>query len=130
MPIAAALRPLYGADWRQVSHRIRFERAGGRCEACGRPHGALVYTLANGGWIDPATGEASLPGAVDFIGQTRVWLATAHRDHDPGNGADENLAAWCQTCHLRHDLAHHLANRRRTLRARYALADLFDGPYA
>jgi hypothetical protein len=40
MPIRPELRPRYPADWPQISRRVRFERAGGRCEACGRPPGA------------------------------------------------------------------------------------------
>lgn len=130
MPVRKELLPLYGPDWRALSHRIRFDRAQGRCEACGRPHGALVYTLRDGGWIDPATGEARLTGDVRITGQTRVFLSAAHLDHDPRNPADANLKALCQRCHLIHDLRHHLANRRLTFRARLALADLFDGPYS
>lgn len=130
MPIRRALLPLYGADWSAISHRIRFERARGRCEACGRPHGALVITTADGGWIDPATGEAWLPGPAEFRGATRVHLATAHVDHDPTNRAEHNLKAWCQRCHMLHDAPHHFAQRRLTLRSKWALADLFDGPYS
>lgn len=129
MPIRADLKGLYGPDWDSISHRIRFERAKGRCEACGRPHGAIVFTLANGGWIDPATGEAWISGATDFIGQTRVSLSTAHVDHDPANRHEYNLRAWCQRCHMLHDAPHHFAQRRITLRSRWALADLFEGPY-
>jgi hypothetical protein len=133
MPIRRALLPLYGPDWDSLSHRIRFDRAQGRCEACGRPHGALVITLANGGWIDPATGEAALSGHcrdIVFTGSTRVVLSTAHVDHDPTNRREHNLRAWCQRCHLLHDAPHHFAQRRITLRSRWALADLFDGPYS
>ena len=129
MPIRSDLRSLYGPDWDSISQRIRFDRANGRCEACGRSHGAIVFTLANGGWVDPATGEARFTGPLRFTGQTRVYLSTAHMDHDPANRADDNLAAWCQRCHLRHDAPHHRAQRRITLRSRWALADLFDGPY-
>lgn len=131
MPIRADLRPLYGADWPAISHRIRFGRAKGRCEGCGRPHGAWVVALPDGGWIDPATGEARLYSPlIRFLGLTRVVLATAHLDHDPANRAEANLMALCQRCHLIHDAPHHFAQRRLTLRARWALADLFDGPYS
>jgi hypothetical protein len=59
-----------------------------------------------------------------------VVLTTAHLDHDPAHNDDANLAALCCRCHLEHDRPHHLANRRRTIRSRWALADLFVGPYA
>lgn len=35
MPIRPEPRPLYPEDWDEISRRIRFERAGGRCEWCG-----------------------------------------------------------------------------------------------
>ena len=38
MPIRPELRPLYPPHWRELSRRVRFERAGGRCQGCGRPH--------------------------------------------------------------------------------------------
>lgn len=100
MPIRRDLRGLYPPDWPEISRRIRFVRAGGRCETCDRPHGA-------GG----------------------VVLTTAHLDHDPANNADDNLRALCQRCHLAYDAHHHLANRRVTYRMRHALGDLFTGPY-
>lgn len=100
MPIRPDLRPLYPPDWPEISRRIRFERAGGRCERCDRQHGVAG-----------------------------VFLTTAHLDHNPANSDDGNLAALCQRCHLAHDAPHHLANRRITYRMRWALADLFTGPY-
>jgi hypothetical protein len=133
MPIRGDLKPLYGADWPDVSNRIRFDRAKGRCERCDRPHGQVVIGLLGGGWIDPATGEAQLngcpPADLVFLSPFRVVLSAAHDDHDPANGDDANLFAWCQRCHLLHDMPHHRAQRRITLRSRWALADLFDGPY-
>jgi hypothetical protein len=133
VPVRTDLKSLYGPDWREVSDRVRFDRAGGRCENCGRPHGSVVFVLSGGGWIDPATGEAWLAGIplerLALSGMTRVVLATAHRDHDPTNRDDANLAAWCQRCHMLFDAPHHWSQRRITLRVRYALADLFDGPY-
>jgi hypothetical protein len=57
---------------------------------------------------------------------TRVVLASAHLDHDPGNSRSRNLAALCQRCHMLHDGAEH---RRRwwskVVRLR-TLGDLFD----
>lgn len=35
-----------------LSSAIRFRRAKGRCEACGRPHGKLVVHLGDGRWWD------------------------------------------------------------------------------
>jgi hypothetical protein len=38
MPIRAQHRGLYPFDWQQLSRAVRFKRAHGRCEHCGRPH--------------------------------------------------------------------------------------------
>jgi hypothetical protein len=54
MPIHPALKGHYAADWRLISDAIRFGRAGGRCEACDRPHRTLIYALADGRWFDPS----------------------------------------------------------------------------
>ena len=42
MPIKSELRYFYPIDWPQISHWVRFVRAGGRCQVCGRPHGEIV----------------------------------------------------------------------------------------
>ena len=62
--------------------------------------------------------------------QTRVILAAAHLDHDPGNNRIGNLRSLCQRCHLIHDRLHDLARRRITYLLRRALGDLFLGPYS
>ena len=49
MPIRPSQRYFYPIDWRELSHAIRFGRAGGACERCGRRHGAEVVTLS-GTW--------------------------------------------------------------------------------
>lgn len=56
MPIRREYRWLYPIDWPQLTDVIRFERAGGRCERCGRPHGVLVAQLADGRWWDGERG--------------------------------------------------------------------------
>jgi hypothetical protein len=52
VPIRPEHRYFYPIDWPQLSAMIRFGRAGGRCEACGRPHGQLIVCLDDGAWYD------------------------------------------------------------------------------
>lgn len=139
MPIRPELRPLYPGNWQSLSRRIRFERAGGVCQTCGRPHATLVRCLPDGRWFDPAQSTwwdgrgrlASWPDLEQLITlrTTRVILAAAHLDHNPANNRLRNLKSLCQRCHLMHDRAHHLQQRRITYRRRRALGDLFLGPY-
>lgn len=139
MPIRAELRWLYPIDWKLISRNIRFDRARGCCEACGRPHGGRVVQLADGRWWDEAArtwrgddGQpAGWPDVLDYVRarERRFHLGTAHLDHDPQNSAFRNLMALCQRCHLRHDRAEHLRRRRVNLRRRLAVGDLFLGTY-
>jgi hypothetical protein len=140
MPIRQELRWFYPIDWPLISSRVRFVRAGGRCEACGRPHAARVVQLADGRWYDEALrcwrddrgGPAAWPDIVEFTAAAtrRVYLGTAHLDHDPQNSRQRNLMALCGRCHLRHDRPEHLRRRRRNRLRRRALGDLFLGSYA
>ena len=139
VPIRAELRPLYPPHWPELSRRVRFERAGGECERCGRPHGAILKVLPDGRWFDPRGGTwrdrrgraARWPDLEELARQrtTRVILAAAHMNHDPARSGQRNLRAWCQRCHLAHDRAWHLLQRWITYRLRYARGDLFLGPY-
>ncbi len=141
MPIRPEFRWLYPIDWRELSVAIRFKRAGGRCETCGRPHGKLVIHLGDGRWWDEdrevwRCGRGKTPRRSPAIVDdrrpvltTRVVLATAHLNHDPSDNRPGNLRALCQRCHMLHDKPEHLARRRLTYRARKALGDLFAGPY-
>jgi len=140
LPINRELRWFYPIDWPEISRRVRFERARGVCEGCGRPHGETVRCLPDGRWFDPVrhtwrSGRGrparwpDIEEAVAFR-RTRVILAAAHLDHDPGNNRQRNLKSLCQRCHMIHDHTHHLARRRITYRLRRALGDLFLGPYS
>lgn len=60
---------------------------------------------------------------------TRVYLATAHRNHDISENAAGNLAAWCQRCHILHDAPEHRRRRRLTHMRKRAVGDLFLGLY-
>jgi hypothetical protein len=144
MPIRRQHRWLYPIDWPQISAAIRFDRAKGRCEHCGRPHGRLVVHLGDGRWWDEdaktwrnGTGRAlpRLPAPTSSAEDkaaltTKVVLAAAHLDHDPGNNRLRNLKAFCQRCHMLHDRKEHQRRRRLTLRMRKALGDLFLGRYS
>jgi hypothetical protein len=140
LPINRELRWFYPIDWPEISRRVRFERAGGTCERCGRPHGETVRCLPDGRWFDVARNTwrngrgrlARWPDIEEAVGfrQTRVILAAAHLDHDPGNNRQRNLKSLCQRCHMIHDHTHHLARRRITYLLRRALGDLFLGPYS
>ena len=103
MPIRTENRHRYPPDWPQISARIRFERAGNRCEwpGCeavnGEPH--------------PITGS-------------KVVLTVAHLDHQPENCADDNLMALCQRCHNAYDADHRHQTRDATRRCQHT-GDLF-----
>jgi hypothetical protein len=104
MPIRPENRPLYAPDWPQISRRIRFDRAQGRCECagqCGHDHG---------GRCTARNGDATKSGGP-------VVLTVAHLDHDPQHNAPENLLAACQACHLRYDAEHHRQTAAATRRA-------------
>lgn len=98
-------RTLYPNDWEELSQRIRFVRAGGRCE--GSP--AYPHCRAEHGQPHPVTGS-------------RVVLTVGHLDHDPANNDPANLRAWCQRCHLTYDAKHHAANAALTRRRRQVQA--------
>ncbi|HWL81203.1 MAG TPA: hypothetical protein VNR89_09630 [Roseomonas sp.] len=139
MPIRPELRWLYPIDWAQLSHAIRFGRAGGRCEQCRRPHGIVIQCLPDGRWREGEDGRwrdgegrrcaAATPEELAALRHSRVVLAAAHLDHDPTNNHPRNLRSLCQRCHMLHDRPYHLAQRRLTYRRRWALGDLFTGPY-
>ena len=152
MPIAPEHRWFYPIDWRELSQVIRFTRAKGRCEHCGRPHGQEVMHLGDGIWWDaersawrdgrgkrvrklrlPHVLEAGQP-PPDLLGDppalrlavTHVVLASAHLDHDPSNNQPRNLAALCQRCHMLHDAEEHRRRRWSKVFRLRALGDLFD----
>jgi hypothetical protein len=150
MPIAPEHRWFYPIDWRELSYVIRFTRAQGRCEHCGRPHGQDVTHLGDGTWWDPERGTwrdghgrrvRKLPpphvleeGQPNLTGippaprlpVTHVVLASAHLDHDPSNNRSRNLAALCQRCHMLHDSQEHRRRRWSKVFRLRALGDLFE----
>lgn len=113
MPIRPENRSLYPPDWPEISRRIKFDRAEGRCECdgrCGRP----PIHLAPDGRCWNHHGEPA------YATGSPVVLTTAHLDHDPTHCADDNLMAMCQGCHLHYDRDHHAATRAATRAAALA----------
>ncbi|QVJ00382.1 hypothetical protein KGD82_16610 [Nocardiopsis eucommiae] len=106
MPVRPENRDRYPDDWPDISRRIRFERAGGRCECDGRC-GRGTHT---GRCPNRHDGTAYGTGSD-------VVLTTAHLDHIPENCDPSNLMAMCQGCHLHYDRDHHAATRRATREA-------------
>jgi hypothetical protein len=139
MPIRRESRPLYPPNWPALSRRVRFERAGGRCQGCGRAHLTQVRCLPDGRWFDEAARTwrdrrgrpARWPDLIDvsYVRFTRVVLAAAHLDNNPANNRLANLKSLCQRCHMLHDRPFHLAQRWLTYRRRLAVGDLFLGRY-
>jgi len=140
MPIPPELRRYYPADWHALSLMVRFGRARGCCEHCGRPHGVTITCLPDGRWFDPERRDwrgpdgkpAAWPDMVDWprLRHVTVRLAACHRDHDPRHNDPDNLVALCRRCHLLHDRAYHRARRRIRILLRRASGDLFLGPYS
>jgi len=90
MPIRPENRARYPRDWKLRSRFVRFYRARGKCEWCGAVNGEA----------HPITGS-------------KVVLTTAHvHDHRPEASSLLNLAALCQRCHNRHDMAARRAGTR------------------
>ena len=135
MPIPRHRRYFYPIDWDIISRQVR---AGGCCAHCGRPDRQTISCAADGRWFDPALngwrngkGRAvKAPAKSVPLKLTFVVLAACHyHDHDPSNVHPDNLRPLCQRCHLRHDAKHHRREARITVRARYAVGDLFEGRY-
>lgn len=117
-------RKLYQKNWSEISRRIRFERAEGKCEECGAPHGG--WRDDSGDWFEPELAE-SFPHITEYM--TKIILTTAHLgiakpDGSPGDRSDtmdcreENLKALCQRCHLAFDRSDNI-NRRRINRRKW-----------
>lgn len=132
-------RSKYPDDWEAISQRIRFERAGGKCERCGVPHGALIvrstvdkarYIVWNADRLgyDHSDGRpirlSEIPSEFDTSQPLKkVVLTTAHiHNPDPMDCRDENLMALCQRCHNHMDAKHRAQNAAQTRRANRAKA--------
>ena len=105
MPIRPSQRARYPSDWQAISLRIR-ARSGGRCECVGECG------------LHPPNPEprrcVERNGEKATYARGKIVLTVAHRNHVPEDVRDENLAAFCQRCHLRYDVDHHRATAAET----------------
>ena len=104
----------YPPDWEDISRFIRFERADGKCERCGAPHGALIVRdprhPEHYETLDDMEAEIA---ALEGERVIRVVLTTAHLPEAAStmDCRPEVLAALCQRCHFHLDRERHLATR-------------------
>ncbi len=114
----------YHPKWSLISRLIRFVRANNRCEKCGVLNGSFINRFKDGSYkyAFPVQLEEfyyltkkqsySTQQALTRLELTKIVLTVAHIDHDKNNNRFWNLAAWCQKCHLQHDIKQHVANRK------------------
>lgn len=87
----------YPPNWKDLSRKIRFERAKGNCEGTSQfPNCQAVY-----GKPHPDTGSI-------------VVLSVAHLNHNTYDNRLENLRALCQRCHNNWDITYRKLNRAKT----------------
>ncbi|MBS1807635.1 MAG: hypothetical protein JST84_05530 [Acidobacteria bacterium] len=105
MPIKPENKKLYPPNWKTLSHLVRFVRAKGRCQNCGRTHGQRFLFS---------------PG--------QIILRAAHLNQDPTDNRKTNLRALYQKCHLAHDCSDNLkrAAINRFLKRLFRQPTLFD----
>jgi hypothetical protein len=103
----------YPDDWKEISLRIRYERAKGLCEWCGAPDRKHIkrYRASPGIW---ELCDADFAGDAVWTKASYIFLTVSHYDHDTTNNADTNLNALCNRCHLNHDAKYHAENAKRT----------------
>ena len=102
----------YPANWKEIRASI-LTRAENRCEKCDVQNHALGYRNWAGVFVP--TGDHWPEGERLLSVQAKVFkivLTVAHLDHDVTNNEPKNLAALCQQCHNRHDVAHRAETRR------------------
>ena len=145
MPIRHENKARYPADWKAISKRIR-DRAGNRCEQCGVENGRMIYRGSHEmmpAWRyadDPVFVSSRSPfDGSDLLGTSwddfdkrkgdavRVVLTVAHLNHTPEDCADENLRAWCQSCHNSYDAPMRRAGTAKRAKADMAIRDMIGG---
>lgn len=125
MPIRPENKERYPKDWKQTSERIRFKRAGNRCECSGEC--GVDHTSEPG---NPIYGRPPNPRCTARnyeehpITGSKVILTVAHLDHNVEDCSDGNLKAMCQRCHNKMDAPMRRAGIKKRVREASAIGDL------
>jgi len=131
----------YPKNWFTEIRPAILLRADNKCEQCKVPNGAWVcrgewngvevWQNDDGQIFRTDNGEHISDSYVGDVweeknkGLIKVILTVAHLDHNPENNAPENLRAWCQLHHLRHDAELHKKNSQTTREKNKGLQRLF-----
>jgi hypothetical protein len=121
-------KAIYPVNWKEISYRIRYERAKGQCECegeCGLhrtnpgPRRCVERDREDAIWAD---GKVILTVAhLDAEGDVcRCEEETGALCANP-----EHLKAMCNRCHLRYDHPKHMKNAAKTRRAKKNNLELF-----
>lgn len=110
----------YPADWKTNIRPRILERDGHKCKFCGAPNYSVIIRYTDSFEVVPNSMYAEAL-TTDGFKMVKIVLTVAHLDHDTNNNDDENLAALCQRCHLRHDAEQHARSRRRQPKNQTAL---------
>lgn len=94
----------YPENWKEISHRIRYERSNGRCECLG--HCGLHNR--NGQRRCEEMNHTNAKWA-----KGKVFLTVAHLCHHTDCDNEDHLAAMCNRCHLRYDRFLHQTHARK-----------------
>src|SRR5579862_53980 len=95
MPIRPELRHHYRTpEWQAARAAVR-ERAGDRCEQCGRKNGSTQRKR----WIGR--------GRLTMVPSVIIQCGAAHLNNVAGDDRPENLAWLCRGCHLHRDKEFH-----------------------
>jgi hypothetical protein len=96
MPIRKELRHLYRTPEYKAARAACRERAGDRCEECGKLNGQIEWRFAR---------------SMKEIHRSVVIQCGASQNNVAGDDRPENLRWLCCGCHLAADRAHHKATR-------------------
>jgi len=125
MPILPENKDRYPPNWREISRRIRHDRAKNKCEVCGVDNHAVGYRGKDGTFYSGEYLHEQLELGNDMFDADNelghvtisqmpitIVLTVAHLDHTPENCEDDNLKAMCQRCHNIYDRPHRNETRQ------------------
>lgn len=118
----------YPPNWKTEIRPAILQRAENKCEDCGVENHRLIHRFGKGqdDWVYYPEGMEAEAWSIDGKKATKIVLTIAHVDNpDKMDCRPENLKALCQKCHLQRDMAHHIANRKKTLQERKKQSSLF-----